>query len=412
MSVGLRTLVPAGEPAAEDFSAQERDGFALCLSGGGYRATLFHLGAARRLHEVGALEAVDTISSVSGGSIFAALLAESAIAHGWTEGLEITDFDDQVAEPVRKLTAKDLRTLPFLAHLAWNWAVPGPRARHFQHQLAKNLSQRRIGELPEQPAFVFCATDLTFGVNWESSRARVGSFQAGYLKRGSEWPLARAVAASACFPPVFGPLPVGQPADAFSGGDAPKSERDRLSPRLALSDGGVYDNMGLEPVWKSHERVLVSDGGAPFEFTASHNPVRRLMRYTSVITNQAQAVRRRMFFGDINDAPGRPKRYSGTRWGIRSTVPQPPGYSADLVAERIARVRTDLDRFTSDEQAVLENHGYCVAEAALRRNLPELVANAPEAQPPHEALMDEKRARRALRRSHRRISLVRLIGKG
>src|SRR5262249_46184698 len=46
--------------------------FGLCLSGGGFRATLFHLGVMRALHKVGLLERVDAISAVSGGSIFAA----------------------------------------------------------------------------------------------------------------------------------------------------------------------------------------------------------------------------------------------------------------------------------------------------------------------------------------------------
>ena len=41
----------------------------MCLSGGGFRATLFHLGALRRLNEIGMLQFIDTFSSVSGGSI-------------------------------------------------------------------------------------------------------------------------------------------------------------------------------------------------------------------------------------------------------------------------------------------------------------------------------------------------------
>src|SRR5579859_5794871 len=54
---------------------EQRRGVGLCLSGGGYRAALFHLGAIRRLNEVGALAKLDTISSVSGGSILSAFLA-------------------------------------------------------------------------------------------------------------------------------------------------------------------------------------------------------------------------------------------------------------------------------------------------------------------------------------------------
>ena len=49
-------------------------GVALCLSGGGYRAMLFHVGALWRLYEAGWLPKIDRISSVSGGSITAAVL--------------------------------------------------------------------------------------------------------------------------------------------------------------------------------------------------------------------------------------------------------------------------------------------------------------------------------------------------
>jgi NTE family protein len=49
-------------------------GIALCLSGGGYRAMIFHLGALIRLNEIGLLAKLNRVSSVSGGSITAAQL--------------------------------------------------------------------------------------------------------------------------------------------------------------------------------------------------------------------------------------------------------------------------------------------------------------------------------------------------
>src|SRR6266699_3311930 len=49
-------------------------GIALCLSGGGYRAMVFHAGVLWRLNELGLLKALDRVSSVSGGSITAGLL--------------------------------------------------------------------------------------------------------------------------------------------------------------------------------------------------------------------------------------------------------------------------------------------------------------------------------------------------
>ena len=53
------------------------EGWALCLSGGGYRAMLFHLGTLWRLNELGYLAKLDRISSVSGGSITSGVLGAS-----------------------------------------------------------------------------------------------------------------------------------------------------------------------------------------------------------------------------------------------------------------------------------------------------------------------------------------------
>lgn len=65
----------------------------------------------------------------------------------------------------------------------------------------------------------------------------------------------------------------------------------------------------------------------------------------------------------------------GTYWGIGSVTanygPQAPaGYSEEISA-MIAKIRTDLDRFS--EGAILENHGYLLAEAAVQQHLPSLV---------------------------------------
>ncbi|RWX58804.1 patatin-like phospholipase family protein, partial [Mesorhizobium sp. M2A.F.Ca.ET.039.01.1.1] len=63
-----------GGAASIDGKAERYD-LGLCLSGGGYRAMLFHAGALCRLNEAGLLQKLDMVSSVSGGSIAAGLLA-------------------------------------------------------------------------------------------------------------------------------------------------------------------------------------------------------------------------------------------------------------------------------------------------------------------------------------------------
>ena len=47
----------------------------LALSGGGFRATLYHLGVVRYLRDANLLDSVSHITSVSGGSVLAAHLA-------------------------------------------------------------------------------------------------------------------------------------------------------------------------------------------------------------------------------------------------------------------------------------------------------------------------------------------------
>src|SRR5919198_6016666 len=86
-----------------------RKGIALCLSGGGFRAALFHAGALRRLNELGVLSQVDTIASVSGGSIIAAHLATRLTP--WPPARTVAaNWDARIAQPFREFTSKNMRT--------------------------------------------------------------------------------------------------------------------------------------------------------------------------------------------------------------------------------------------------------------------------------------------------------------
>lgn len=97
------------------------------------------------------------------------------------------------------------------------------------------------------PEFFFCATDLLFGVNWKFHWEESGDWAAGYSDLFGEWPLVRAVVASACFPPIFGPMPLNLKRGQLKRG---RYSNSALIPFLSLSDGCVYDNIGLEPVWE------------------------------------------------------------------------------------------------------------------------------------------------------------------
>jgi NTE family protein len=152
--------------------------------------------------------------------------------------------------------------------------------------------------------------------------------------------------------------------------------------------------------------VLVSDAGAVFDPEADRNLVWRLQRYAAIPAQQAEALRKRWLISNYLAGV-----LDGAYWGIRSAPSSydvDGGYSKELATEVIARIRTDMDAFSDGEAAVLENHGYLVADAALRRHLaPWVPEPVPPVAPPQPAWLDEDRARAALRDSHRR----RLLGR-
>ena len=334
---------------------------ALCLSGGGFRAALFHLGALRRLNELGVLSKVDTITSVSGGSILAAHLATHV--RPWPEpGTSFGEWPEKIEAPFLGFVKRDIRTWPVVKRFLfpWNWFRPSTQVKALEACYRRHLTKFMLPDLPDHPNFVFCATDMKFGVSWVFEKRRVGSYQAGYAMPAPAWPVARAVAASSCFPPVFSPLPIkdGQKA-AWRG--------------MSVSDGGLYDNLGIQPVEK-HAAVLVSDGGQPFVAAVPKGMCGRVKAYLAVNGKQAGALRKRLLIGHFQD-----KVRQGTYWGIGSAVRRyrpdtQPGYGKEFATGTIAPIRTDMDAFSEAEIAVLMNHGYLLADIALAVHTPQLIA--------------------------------------
>ena len=66
-----KNLKPCNESAPNKLSCDDPR-IGLCLSGGGFRASFFHLGTIRYLEEAGIMEKVEVVSTVSGGSIIGA----------------------------------------------------------------------------------------------------------------------------------------------------------------------------------------------------------------------------------------------------------------------------------------------------------------------------------------------------
>ncbi len=354
-------------PASKYRPASRRRGVALCLSGGGFRAALFHAGAIRRLHELGVLQRLTMISSVSGGSILNGLLATR-----WTNlaSAGFMNLEELVLRPLEEFCAQDLRT----EILVWDKLSPRVLAslmrsdvtvaNRFAEKYAEGLGLGApLASIPEAPEFVFCATNLETGVNWTFQRERMGDYLAGYAPPGSVR-VADAVAASAAFPVAIPPFVLVSDG-AFTKGTR-KLSRQSLK-KIPLTDGGVYDNLGLEPAWKSSKLLLVSDGGHPLLFAdnPSLNLVSRLSRCSEVTMNQCGALRKRWLISSFQE-----HILDGTYWGIGGDYSEYPakgakGYDADVV-ELFRDFRTDLDAFTVGEIGCLENHGYALADAGVR----------------------------------------------
>jgi NTE family protein len=314
------------------------------------------------------------------------------------------DWEMSVAAPFRRFAANNIRTGPILRRLLpWNWFRSSTGVRALAGRYRQELTNLALSQLPARPNFVYCATDMAFGVNWVFERTRVGDYRAGYTDGVPDWPLARAVAASSCFPPVFNPLPIALSPDDLRGGDVVRGRaRDDCIRGLRLTDGGNYDNLGLEPIWKSHSAVLVSDGGGVFGFEGDRHLLWRLSRYTEIQGNQSLALRKRWLMAGFAR-----REYDGAYWGIGSLVENyqftpAASYGAGLVKDVISKVRTDLDAFSDAERKVLENHGYILAEVAVQRHAAHLIQVPAPFKVPHGDWMDENRVRTALKNSHQR----------
>jgi NTE family protein len=340
----------------------------LSLSGGGFRATLFHLGAIRRLNEFGILPRLTTISSVSGGSILNGFLA-SRLPEPVTNG--VGDFQGLTSNPMRQFCSLDIRRW-----LALEAVIPGT---HNSSSLGKQYDQhlsngKLLKDIPATPIHIFCSTDLAYGVNWMFKKQQCGDWQAGFQNTPADWSVGTAVAASSCFPPVFKPLHLNLDPGKMVGGNVPPGpQRDKCIREITFSDGGVYDNLGLEPIWKDHEIVLSSDGGALFPIDGDTGFVWEIGRFISIPENQALALRKRWLISNFDSG-----QLKGTYWGIgssRSSYGLEGGYSDDLAKHSIAAIRTDLDSFSEAEASILENHGYWLADAAIQKHVAQLLPN-------------------------------------
>ncbi len=240
----------------------------LALSGGGSRAAAFHGGTLAGLDAVGLLASVDVVSTVSGGSVFGA---------AWVASLKRGEALGAFQSRLRAELGKG-----FIARALLSWrtlALPFPGTTRtdllavaFDRIFYQGLT---LGGLPERPLLCVNAAVLNTGQVGQFYRdgfRTAGRFLPGQrsvdlpVARMTDFPLARAVAASAAFPIGLKPVSLRRgrelPGDWGAGTDLSGLDA------LELTDGGVLENLGAESLLKrgpfqSWDMVVSDAGTAP-----------------------------------------------------------------------------------------------------------------------------------------------------
>lgn len=258
----------------------------LALSGGGSRAMAFHLGCLRAMHDLGILDRVRVLSTVSGGSVIGALYAatdapfpefEARVRAVLARGLAVPTVRAAflTGEGVKALACSLLlggANLIFIActWLVWlttclvpanarprwrtdNWHLPfrrfASRTTIFRKAVDRELFQgQKLSDLRGRaPLLIINAAELRTGSAFYFSPKESGSWRLGKLAQ-PDITLAHAVTASAAYPLLLPALDEDLPFDKRDGA--------RRLERITLTDGGVYDNLGLSPLWPDRESSI------------------------------------------------------------------------------------------------------------------------------------------------------------
>jgi NTE family protein len=342
-------------------------GTALCLSGGGYRAMVFHLGALIRLNEAGLLKKITRISSVSGGSLTAGMLGLRWKQLTFQDDVA-TNLMEQVIEPVRKLAGTTIDAESIIGGIFLPGTISDRIAGAYKKYLFGEATLQDLPSDNEGPRFVINATNVQSGALWRFSKPFMADYLVGMVNNPTV-PLAVAVAASSAFPPVLSPARLELDHSAFTPDPKCPLQREPFTTNVLLSDGGVYDNLGLETAWKRCKTILVSDGGGKMQPQAEPKTdwARHAVRVSDIVDNQVRSLRKRMLIECFKDQSD---EHDGTYWGIRSHI-QDYGLQDALPcpedrALELANTPTRLKRMEPVYQSRLINWGYAMSDAAIR----------------------------------------------
>jgi predicted acylesterase/phospholipase RssA len=240
----------------------------LALSGGGYRAAAFHLGLLSYINRVNLLKQVKMISTVSGGTFTGAkyilsLVAGQSFQKFYQEYYSFLKNTKLVELALNKMSRKecaipskrtDLITAAAQVYAETFLQYANGKPYRFGDILNANIPLQEV---------IFNATEFRTGTAFRfqcsaKSRTRIGNGNISITKSdAADIRIADIVAASSCFPGGFEPLAF--PGD-FNWSDKKILNKvrarvhEKLPEDLALMDGGIYDNQGVESLWLADKR--------------------------------------------------------------------------------------------------------------------------------------------------------------
>lgn len=353
------------------------------------RAAAFHAGVVLYLAERKALKRVVHVSSVSGGSLFTGLVYQYGGCHWPTSDAYVKEVFPRIKRTLTSLSLQGaaIRRL-VLNPLNWRFALS--RAHVVTQAIHREWCvDARLGDLGDIPVWSINCTTGETGRRYRFKGGTMGDYELGYADV-RDFPLAKAMAISAAFPGGIGPLAL-KVADydwakrEFWGAENSAQTRPPYD-FLRLYDGGLYDNLGIEPIFdmgrQSFKRdetlqsdisyLLVSDAGAPFSREAVPHPLNplRFKRIADIALDQSRALRVRAFINFLQKNPA-----CGAYVGI-GTVAKPAierfakrngGRAAELLrqdwlsaddARRAATYGTSLGMLSEQAFDLLSRHGY------------------------------------------------------
>lgn len=360
----------------------------LALSGGGVRAAAFHAGVLHYLAEQHQLEKVIHVSSVSGGSLFMGLVLSTA-QYGWPSS---SGYVSTVLPQVKAiLTTKSLQNSAILRLLfnPLNWQFLLSRA----NVVAKTIValwgiDAPLSSISKVPIWSINGTTAETGRRFRFKSCGMGDYELGYAD-ASTFSLASAMAVSAAFPGGIGPLAISTRDFQWfkkPHWDAPKEKLISNLPfkQIHLYDGGLYDNLGIEPLFDIGTQlpkragtdqvnyIVVSDAGAALGRTSlphRFNPF-RFKRIADIALEQTRALRVRSFVNFLKRHPAdgaylqigaNPvetiKRFMRGRENIAERLLGMDWLQASAI-ETAAKYPTTLQRLAASDFDLLARHGW------------------------------------------------------